>query len=194
LIGELAGRPRGRRDNPAAFLFVQARRECFTTGKFTELIRHRTRTGKDPRMFAYRWDDNDDELDSSAAVDWSAAACNDGGAGALTGLFFSDEIPDIELAKAICSSCALAAACLTGALDRREPAGVWGGQLFADGQVIAQKRKRGRPPKSAAVAAGPQVTEGAFPAALAPDQMVCIEATGTTVRLADFQEGRRRSA
>ena len=29
--------------------------------------------------------------------------------------------------------------------------GVWGGQLFADGVVIPRKRKRGRPPKVAAV-------------------------------------------
>jgi hypothetical protein len=24
---------------------------------------------------------------------------------------------------------------------------VWGGQLFANGKILAQKRKRGRPPK-----------------------------------------------
>ena len=144
-------------------------------------------------MFAYRWDDNDDELDSSAAVDWSAAACNDGGAGALTGLFFSDEIPDIELAKAICSSCTLAVPCLAGALTRREPAGVWGGQLFADGQVIARKRKRGRPPKSA-VAADQPAPEPLVRAQRGTDQGVGTEATATTVRLADYQGGRRRSA
>ena len=30
---------------------------------------------------------------------------------------------------------------------RREPWGVWGGELFANGKVLAQKRVRGRPPK-----------------------------------------------
>ena len=30
-------------------------------------------------------------------------------------------------------------------LSRQEPAGVWGGELFEDGQVIAKKRKAGRP-------------------------------------------------
>ncbi len=34
-----------------------------------------------------------------------------------------------------------------GALTRREPWGVWGGELFVNGKIVAQKRKRGRPPK-----------------------------------------------
>ncbi|MGO9661528.1 MAG: WhiB family transcriptional regulator [Acidimicrobiales bacterium] len=100
-------------------------------------------------MFAYSWDDNDDEIGQPTTGTWVDAACRDG-VGSLTALFFSDEIPDIELAKAICSTCSLVVPCLQGALARREPAGVWGGQLFADGQVIARKRKRGRPPKVAA--------------------------------------------
>src|SRR5687768_17820862 len=37
--------------------------------------------------------------------------------------------------------------CFEGALARREPWGVWGGELFVNGKVIAQKRRRGRPPK-----------------------------------------------
>ena len=35
--------------------------------------------------------------------------------------------------------------CLEGALSRQEPVGVWGGELFEDGKVIARKRKAGRP-------------------------------------------------
>jgi WhiB family redox-sensing transcriptional regulator len=84
---------------------------------------------------------------SAAAVDWSAARCRDG-TGSLTELFFSDEIPDIRRAKTICLDCSLVAACLAGALERREPWGVWGGELFANGKVLAQKRRRGRPPKN----------------------------------------------
>ena len=38
-------------------------------------------------------------------------------------------------------------ACLAGALTRREPWGVWGGELLANGKILANKRKRGRPPK-----------------------------------------------
>ncbi|HTV12910.1 MAG TPA: WhiB family transcriptional regulator [Acidimicrobiales bacterium] len=99
-------------------------------------------------MFAYSWDDNEYETVIEQALTWQEAACRDG-SGSLTELFFSDEIADIEVAKAICSTCSLIEPCLKGALERREPAGVWGGQLFMDGQVIAFKRKRGRPPKGA---------------------------------------------
>jgi hypothetical protein len=33
-------------------------------------------------------------------------------------------------------------------MERREPFGVWGGELFAHGHLVAQKRRRGRPPKN----------------------------------------------
>ena len=99
-------------------------------------------------MFAYNWCDDEDEIEQAAAT-WADAACRDG-SGSLTALFFSDEIADIEVAKAVCSTCSLVVPCLQAALARREPAGVWGGHLFADGEVIARKRKRGRPPKVAA--------------------------------------------
>jgi len=62
-------------------------------------------------------------------------------------IFFSDENVDLAEAKSICSSCEVIAPCLEGALERREAAGVWGGQLFEKGQIIAVKRRRGRPPK-----------------------------------------------
>ncbi len=39
--------------------------------------------------------------------------------------------------------------CLEGAIDRREPWGVWGGQLLVNGKILATKRGRGRPPKVA---------------------------------------------
>jgi WhiB family redox-sensing transcriptional regulator len=41
-------------------------------------------------------------------------------------------------------------ACLAGALDRGEPWGVWGGEIFERGVVIARKRPRGRPRKEVA--------------------------------------------
>ena len=78
----------------------------------------------------------------------SAKRCADGN-GTLSYLFFSDEWVDIQRAKAICSKCANQAECLSGALEREEPWGVWGGQLFVNGRVIANKRRRGRPPKVA---------------------------------------------
>ncbi len=82
-----------------------------------------------------------------AADEWAAAACRREDA-SLGELFFSDQIPDIARAKSICGDCPVIDACLEGAIDRREPWGVWGGQLFANGKILAQKRKRGRPPKN----------------------------------------------
>ena len=63
-------------------------------------------------------------------------------------LFFAESPSDVELAKALCGSCPVRAACLTGALERREPWGVWGGQLVVQGAVVPRKRPRGRPRKS----------------------------------------------
>ena len=68
-------------------------------------------------------------------------------------LYFAESPSDVELAKAICRPCPIKAECLAGALERREPWGVWGGELFLSGAVIARKRPRGRPRKDAASAA-----------------------------------------
>jgi WhiB family transcriptional regulator, redox-sensing transcriptional regulator len=78
---------------------------------------------------------------------WAEASCRDE-SGGLTELFFSDQIPDIVRAKRICSTCSLITPCLQGALERREPWGVWGGELFLNGKVLSQKRRRGRPRKN----------------------------------------------
>lgn len=78
---------------------------------------------------------------------WAHARCNDGG-GQLNELFFSDELQDIARAKHICATCPAMIPCLEGALERREPWGVWGGQLFVNGKILANKRRRGRPPKT----------------------------------------------
>ena len=79
-------------------------------------------------------------------IRWAEARCRDGAASMLS-LFFSEQIDDIARAKAICQLCPVIEPCLQGALERREPWGVWGGQLFANGKVLANKRRRGRPPK-----------------------------------------------
>lgn len=75
-----------------------------------------------------------------------APACNDG-TGGLTELFFSEDLHDIARAKHLCTTCALRRPCLEAALARREPCGVWGGELLSKGRVLAHKRRRGRPPK-----------------------------------------------
>jgi WhiB family redox-sensing transcriptional regulator len=63
-------------------------------------------------------------------------------------LFFAESPEDVERAKALCRGCQARLACLTGALERREPWGVWGGELFMHGTVVPRKRPRGRPRKA----------------------------------------------
>ena len=77
---------------------------------------------------------------------WTHARCNDGD-GSLVDVFFSGELEDIARAKRLCLCCPALVPCLEGALERREPWGVWGGQLFLDGTIVATKRRRGRPRK-----------------------------------------------
>jgi WhiB family transcriptional regulator, redox-sensing transcriptional regulator len=62
-------------------------------------------------------------------------------------LFFAESPDDVELAKSLCGGCPARAACLTGAIERREPWGVWGGELFIRGEIVPRKRARGRPRK-----------------------------------------------
>ena len=63
-------------------------------------------------------------------------------------LFFAESPQDVEQAKAICGSCRVRLACLAGALERREPCGVWGGELRIHGAIVPRKRPRGRPRKA----------------------------------------------
>jgi|SRR5215468_922113 len=63
-------------------------------------------------------------------------------------LFFAESPDDVELAKSLCSDCPVRPECLAGAVQRREPWGVWGGELFIRGEIVARKRGRGRPRKT----------------------------------------------
>jgi len=62
-------------------------------------------------------------------------------------LWFADAPADLERAKTLCGDCPVRAACLASAQARHEPWGVWGGEIFERGVVIARKRPRGRPRK-----------------------------------------------
>ncbi|MEL4506044.1 WhiB family transcriptional regulator [Luteococcus sp. H138] len=85
----------------------------------------------------------------------SPAACSD----ADPNLFFADDMATVEQAKQVCSSCPVREQCLDGALERAEPHGVWGGELFDGGRVIARKRPRGRPRKHPVAAEAPRDDE-----------------------------------
>lgn len=79
-------------------------------------------------------------------------------------VFFAESPQDVEYAKSLCADCPIRAACLAGALERREPWGVWGGQLFIQGVVVARKRPRGRPRKCDVAASAAAVPVTAQPA------------------------------
>lgn len=95
----------------------------------------------------------------------AAAACATGN-GELARLFFSEDVGDIARAKQLCSGCPVMLDCLEGAVARREPAGVWGGQLFAGGRIITGKRRPGRP--AAVDRPGDQVPDLPVPVHLRP--------------------------
>ena len=82
------------------------------------------------------------ELDA----DWLPCRVND------PELWFAESPADVEFAKTLCVDCPVLELCLDGALERREPWGVWGGQLFLQGVVIPRKRPRGRPRKNESAA------------------------------------------
>ena len=65
-------------------------------------------------------------------------------------VWFPTSPSDVDFAKALCATCPITQQCLAGALERGESWGVWGGELFEHGVVVAQKRGRGRPRKNAA--------------------------------------------
>jgi WhiB family redox-sensing transcriptional regulator len=85
-------------------------------------------------------------VEAVGTIRWSEARCTTGDA-TLLALFFSEDPAEIALAKQICRTCPLQRPCLEGALRRREPVGVWGGELFDRGRVVQRKRPRGRPRK-----------------------------------------------
>lgn len=61
--------------------------------------------------------------------------------------WFAAEAALIQHAKTECGRCGHRSSCLDGAIERREPWGVWGGELIENGRIIAQRRPRGRPRK-----------------------------------------------
>jgi len=62
-------------------------------------------------------------------------------------LWFAESPAELELAKSLCGDCPVRLECLAGAVERAEPWGVWGGEIFERGVVVPRKRPRGRPRK-----------------------------------------------
>lgn len=62
-------------------------------------------------------------------------------------LWFAEAPAELEIAKSLCVDCPVRVQCLAGALERQEPWGVWGGEIFERGAIVPRKRPRGRPRK-----------------------------------------------
>jgi len=88
--------------------------------------------------------------DTIALIDVDTTPCRENDAE----LWFAESTYEVERAKALCGPCPLRAACLAGAIERAEPWGVWGGEVFIGGVIVATKRGRGRPRKDDSCDAG----------------------------------------
>jgi WhiB family redox-sensing transcriptional regulator len=67
-------------------------------------------------------------------------------------LWFAETPADLERAKALCAGCPVRRQCLAAAVQRAEPWGVWGGEIFDRGSIVSYKRPRGRPRKDVVAA------------------------------------------
>ena len=84
------------------------------------------------------------DLNEQAATAGDGIPCRENDAE----MWFAESPADVEFAKSLCRTCPAVRACLAGAIDRAEPWGVWGGELFIQGAIVARKRPRGRPRKN----------------------------------------------
>jgi WhiB family redox-sensing transcriptional regulator len=107
-------------------------------------VTHMTISVLDRNRAADAAHDLGDLHDAAAQVDDELLPCRTNNAE----LWFAESPTDVEHAKSLCQGCPVQAMCLDGALERREPWGVWGGELFLQGVVIPRKRPRGRPRKN----------------------------------------------
>ncbi len=64
-------------------------------------------------------------------------------------LWFADDQAGVDTAQRLCRACPLQSRCLDAAIARREPCGVWGGELFQRGEIVAMLKPKGRPRKDA---------------------------------------------
>ena len=67
-------------------------------------------------------------------------------------LWFSEDDEERLTAQILCRGCPIRVECRDGAVERREPWGIWGGELFIGGQPLADVTRRHRTPRDRAVA------------------------------------------
>lgn len=60
-------------------------------------------------------------------------------------LWFEETPEATAQAQSACASCPIRASCLAQALVRREEWGIWGGEIFEGGRLVAQRTPTGRP-------------------------------------------------
>jgi WhiB family redox-sensing transcriptional regulator len=60
-------------------------------------------------------------------------------------LWFAETPHELDQAKQLCAGCPIRVSCLAGALHRREPCGVWGGEVLHRGTIVAHQPTRRRP-------------------------------------------------
>jgi WhiB family redox-sensing transcriptional regulator len=59
-------------------------------------------------------------------------------------LWFAETPREQQQAKHLCGGCPIRRRCLAGALHRRESCGIWGGEIFYKGTIVAHQPTRGR--------------------------------------------------
>lgn len=69
-------------------------------------------------------------------------------------LWFPKNAETARRAKALCRTCPILRPCLDVALNTEGASGVWGGELFESGTLVARKRYRGRPRRDQTEQAG----------------------------------------
>ncbi len=85
-----------------------------------------------------------DSVEQNDIVGSTSPRCADGD-NLLMDLFFSNDDRKIARSKAICATCGMRKSCLDGAIERAEPAGVWGGEIVHNGVAVTRRPRRGRP-------------------------------------------------
>ena len=87
-------------------------------------------------------------------------------------LWFSDLPADLQLAKAYCRPCPIPPGLPGRAVERHEPHGVWGGEIFTSGAIIAEKSSAAGRARSRAPGPGPRPAPGSGPVRRGPAQML----------------------